>query len=394
MLDNNNCIQEIIGIKGLEIKKVINVLGEIHIYFRLKQEEMICPRCGSKVNHVHDYREQQLKDEEITGQKTILHYNKRRYRCPECGKRFAEENEIAGRYQRITRRLMKRIIKGFSKLQSVKATAKENNISETTAMRILNRIKLTGPIELPECLSIDEFKGNAEGEKFQCILADPKKKEVIDILPERKNESLYGYFSRFSNRRDVKYIVMDMSGPFREMAKTCFPKAKIVADRYHVVRQVCWAMENVRKTVQKEFTSDRRKYFKRSRFLLLKHMDKLKKEEFDRLEIMLSSSEKLRRAYYLLQEFYRIMGLKTDRQGIKRELAKWIVTAESYDLPEYRSSITAIRNWIEEILNSFEYGLTNGYTEGMNNKIKVLKRVSFGIRNFNRFRTRILLAAG
>ena len=68
MLDNNNCIQEIIGIKGLEIKKVINVYGEIHIYFRLKQEEMICPRCGSKVNHVHDYREQQLKDEEI-------HYN-------------------------------------------------------------------------------------------------------------------------------------------------------------------------------------------------------------------------------------------------------------------------------------------------------------------------------
>ena len=99
---------------------------------------------------------------------------------------------------------MKRIIKGFSKLQSVKATAKENNISETTAMRILNMIKLTGPIELPECLSIDEFKGNAEGKKFQCILADPKKKEVIDILPERKNESLYGYFSRFSNRRDVK----------------------------------------------------------------------------------------------------------------------------------------------------------------------------------------------
>ncbi|MBR3305166.1 MAG: transposase, partial [Christensenellaceae bacterium] len=111
MLDNNNCIQEIIGIKGLEIKKVINVYGEIHIYFRLKQEEMICPKCGSKVNHVHDYREQQLKDEEISGQKTILHYNKRRYRCPECGKRFAEENEIAGRYQRITRRLMKRIIK-------------------------------------------------------------------------------------------------------------------------------------------------------------------------------------------------------------------------------------------------------------------------------------------
>ena len=71
MLDNNNIIQEIIGIKGLEIKKVINVLGEIHIYFRLKHEEMICPRCGSKVKHVHDYREQQLKDEEITGQKTI-----------------------------------------------------------------------------------------------------------------------------------------------------------------------------------------------------------------------------------------------------------------------------------------------------------------------------------
>lgn len=94
---------------------------------------------------------------------------------------------------------------------------------------------------------MDEFKGNADGEKFQCIITDPEHKRVLDILPNRKSEDMYRYFLKYNDRQNVKYVVIDMSGPYRCLAKTIFPKAKIIADKYHVVRQVTWAFENVGK---------------------------------------------------------------------------------------------------------------------------------------------------
>lgn len=132
--------------------------------------------------------------------------------------------------------------------------------------------------------------------KFQCILTDPNKHKVLDILPERTIESLSGYFTGFTDRKNVKYVVMDMSSLFRSMAQSCFPKAKIIADKYHVYRQVQWAFEDVRKEEQKKFSKTRRQYFKRSRTLLLKAREKLTADEFEQISHMLSISKPLAQA--------------------------------------------------------------------------------------------------
>lgn len=101
---------------------------------------------------------------------------------------------------------------------------------------------------------------------------------------------------------------MDMNKSFKQVIWNCFPNAKIVVDKFHICRYVQWALENIRKEVQKSFGNDRRKYFKRSRWILLKRNKKLKKEE-DRkqLEMMLTVSEKLREAYELKEAFYELM---------------------------------------------------------------------------------------
>lgn len=75
----------------------------------------------------------------------------------------------------------------------------------------------------------------------------------MDILPNRKSLDLIAYFSKNSTKNSVKYVVMDMSNHFRRIAEECFPDAEIIADKFHVVRQVMWAMENVRKNEQKDF---------------------------------------------------------------------------------------------------------------------------------------------
>ena len=285
------------------------------------------------------------------------------------------------------------MIHSFRETVSAAHIAKENGISVSTAIRYFKLVQY-GSYTLPRVLSLDEFKGNADGEKFQTIITDAEHHVVLDVFKNRKSRDLIQYFLRFprKERLKVQYVVMDMSSLFYGVAKACFPNAKIVADRYHVVRQANWAMENVRKRVQKTLSVEWRKYFKRSRFLLNKNPEKLSPDEKDRLRVILGISSDLEYAYILKNSFAELMHSDSSTIG-KQRLSEWIYTAECAGLKEFDACTNAVHNWTDEILNSFDCVFTNGFTEGCNNKIKVIKRVSFGVRSFDYFRNRILHCA-
>ncbi len=280
------------------------------------------------------------------------------------------------------------VINLLQEVGSMKNVAKHSNVSQPTVARIFDHLGYFNK-ELPRVLSIDEFRGNAGGEKFQCIVTDPENRKVLDILPNRRTEDLTGYFLKYKDRKKVQYFVIDMSGPYKSLAKTLFPHAKIIADKYHVIRQVIWAFENVRKAEQSKFHDARRKYFKRSRKLLLKKPEKLSDEEAFQVAAMLNVSERLRQAYRMKNEFHKFMDCK-NREEARKQLGIWNMMAVGYELPEFEACTKTFINWHEEILNSFDSPFTNGYTEGVNNKIKVIKRNAFGVRDFKRFRNRIL----
>jgi transposase len=283
--------------------------------------------------------------------------------------------------------MLESILSAFQKLHSASDIAEKYNISSSTAIRYFDCIDYYCK-ELPEVLSIDEFKGNAGGEKYQSIVTDPQNRKVLDILPNRFEGDLIRYFKHFPNRDRVKYFVSDMNPHFKSVAKICFPTAKIVADRYHVTRQAIWAMENVRKTEQKRLSMRFRIYFKRSKSLLNRPISKLTTTEKEQLALMFEISPKLAAAYKLKIAFLKIM--HSDSKTAKSLLSQWLFDAENSGLTEFKSCVTAYQNWFEEILNALDVPWSNGFTEGCNNKTKVLKRVCFGVRNFSRFRNRIL----
>jgi transposase len=384
----SNYTEELLGLKDVCLRSVERQNNELHIYLGMYQRIHKCPKCGEYTSKVHDYRLQKIKDISAFGEATIIYLRKRRYVCHDCGKRFYEDVPFLPRYHRMTNRLIAYVIESLRKVGSIKSVAKAVNLSESTVGRIFDHLEYKNK-KLPTVLGIDEFKGNADGEKFQCIITDPEHKEVLDILPNRKAEDLCEYFLRYKDRKNVKFVVMDMSGPYRSLAKALFPNAKIIADRYHVVRQVIWAFENVRKNEQAKFHDARRKYFKRSRRLLLKKPENLSEEEALQVENMLIVSDRLRQAYRMKNEFHKLMECKSRNEATK-QLGIWNMMAIGYGLPEFQACTKTFFNWQEEILNSFEYPFSNGYTEGVNNKIKVIKRNAFGIRNFKRFRNRIL----
>jgi transposase len=163
----------------------------------------------------------------------------------------------------------------------------------------------------------------------------------------------------------------------------------VIIDKYHFIRQVTWAIENVRKRLQKTMSPSLRKYYKRSRKLILNRYQKLNDENKKSCDLMLHYNDDLRKAHHLKEWFYEICQQKKYSK-LRVDFFEWIKNAENCGIKEFEKCAATYRHWHKEILNAFKYGLTNGPTEGFNNKIKVLKRVSYSVSNFDRFRNRIL----
>lgn len=381
---------KLLGLKDVIVKNIEEKKDEYMIDIELPRRNHICPVCGCNTDRIHDYRKQVIKDISAFGKKTILNLRKRRYICPKCGKRFFEDISFLPKYHRMTNRAVAHIIESFRSLTSATEIAKKNNISTTTVIRYFNLVNYQCN-SLPEVLSIDEFKGNANGEKYQTIITDAKHHKVKDILPNRKENDLKTYFNNFSTKNSVKLVVIDMNPHFLRVAKSCFPNADVIVDKFHVVRQVIRDFENVRRNEQKTMSKRWRKFFKRSKSLLNKLPSTLSDDEKDQVSVMLSMNERIRDAYLIKNEFLKFIKSENSVEARNR-LSKWVMHTEIANIPEFKASLTAIHNWDKYILNAFDFPYTNGFTEGCNNKIKVLKRVSFGIVNFERFRNRILHA--
>ena len=364
--------------------------GSYKAFIEMPVNEHRCPHCGNSTTYIKDYRLQTVRDLVVLGKPLIVTIRKRRYVCQHCNATFTEENPYIKRYCHFPKRLYIESLTESFRLQSFTSVAKRLGVSVTSIIRWFDKLNCPHP-KLPECIAIDEFRGNAGGEKFQCNVADPVKHQVIDILPSRNTEDLCKHFLEYpyKERAEVKKIVMDLSTLFRSVTKTMFPEAKIVADKFHVIRVVINSLENVRKRIQKEFHETKRKWFKRSRYLLLKPEYKLTDEDKTELARMLNSSYDLEKAYVLKERFYEVFRKQT-RTEAKKELGNWLLLAADLSLSEFRHCITTFSNWKTEIANIIGERVSNGFIEGSNNKIKVLKRISYGVRNFDRFRNRIL----
>lgn len=384
---STNITEKLLGLKEVIIKKEENINGIYKATIELPRKAHLCPCCGQETDCVHDYRLQPVKDIPAFGMQVILLYHKRRYRCKACGKCFYEKNTFLPHYHRMTSRLVAYVIDRLRDICSFTSIANQVNLSVSTVIRIFDIVNYGKPV-LGNVLGIDEFKGNTGKEKYQCILTDPENGWVLDVLPDRFFHNLAAYFKDL-NRFNTSFVVSDMWKPYADIFGTYFKTAKHVLDRYHIMRQVEWAFEAVRKEEQKKFSKSHRIYFKHSRFLLLKPFDSLSDEQKQQVNVMLYASPNLSSAYYLKESFCKLSRIK-DAVLLRQELSSWILHAQNSSIPRFHQCADTFFLWAPEILNAFTLPYSNGFTEGCNNKIKVLKRNAYGYRNFFRFRNRIL----
>ena len=413
-------VQELLGLK-LNKVKVIKVEEIIEKREKIQVVTLVgtinkakCPVCGKYTSSVHDkLKPSKIKYNKVVDRNCYLILIKRRFICRRCNKKILEDLDINFIRRTISKSLEIKIRKDLLKPNfTIKQIAEDNNVSHNEVRNIL-KDAMTGHPKylrtLPEVISFDEFKADTNEGKYAFIVNDPIKKKTLDVLPNRKKDYLISYFTRVENRNNVKYVISDMYEPYLIVTKVMFKKAKYVVDRFHYVTYIMDALDDIRIRLQKIYGYNsneyrllknkknvsllRNRYIDINWYVYVKRYEKGKyvnKLPIDILNELLSISDELYRGYDLKELFLDIVN-KSDYEHAETDLLVWIDLCKESKIPEFVEASKTIENWLPYIVNSFiDKRFTNGYTEGLNNKIKVIKRNAYGFRNFNFFRLRLL----
>lgn len=389
----SNCIKNLLNLKEVNVKSVKNLKNSVEIYAELPISEQVCPCCGTTTSKIHDYYTQPIKDIPIQFKPTTIFLKKTRYECKNCGKSFYPQNDFVSKYKRKSKRLVYYIVNQLKNNIAASTIARNINIDSVFISKMLPYLSITNTT-LPRVLCIDEFKGNSGKYKYQVALLDGETHKVIDILECRHKHFLCDYFKKFPKEQldNVKYLVTDLWESYKDIGITYFRKAKIVADHFHWARYACNALDKIRIEVQSKLPKSERKYFKHSRHLLLSRRCNIKEDKYDELENMLINySENLRIAYREKECLLEIIHSKESSENKKKLFSVWVKQNLESPVPELVECAKTYQHWAYEIKNSLEVPYSNGPIEGTNNKIKALKRVTFGMTKFENFKARIML---
>lgn len=389
-----NFIMNIPGLKGVTIHKVEEIEERIALYVSIPKKEHQCPNCKKMTSKVHDYRIQKIKHLKWFERLTILFYKRRRYVC-ECGKRFSEKSPFVDKYQRYSKEWNQVVGIRSVKAKTFKEAAEVLGTSSSTVIRRFKKLikeQLNEGVHLPKCIAIDEYKGDTDAGTYQLIIANAETHEPIDILPNRRKETIKDYLMKYG--ADVEVVVMDMNPSFKAAVRKALNRPIIIADRFHYCRYIYWALDEVRRKVQKNWHPYDRKKCKRMRHVLYKRFDKLTEKNRWYLNRYTGMSEELKKAYELKEAYCKWFDwAKTanDIAEVKKRLEAYYRKVEEANIPAFLKAIQTFKNWQVEILNSFSFGYSNGFLEGINNKSKVMKRNAYGFRSFKHFKAKILL---
>lgn len=390
----NHNIINLLGIQENLVKKVKRDENCIELYIQTKSKSHTCSSCGQTTSHIHDYRTQRIQHINIGKLTSFLVLTKRRYVCNHCGKKFYESYDFIQKYFRKSNEVYYNIISDLKDLKNYTTISNDNNVSIPTVVRYSKYFTFLSCknvlYHLPKRIGIDEFKGNCNGTKYQVHIFDLDTGKTFDIIESRKYDDLEKYFSNFENRNLVELVSMDLYSPFKKIVKDKFINANIVADRFHYTRIVLNALDELRLNLWRNTKGIERKYFKHLKLSLMKSSSKAKDFDTEKLLHAFEFSPVLKEAYKLKEQFLNIKNLNTFEEK-ETAFRKWLYDTECSTIKEFKAVVKTLRQWHEYISNSFKYNVSNGPVEGKNNLIKTLKRISFGFRNLENFRIRILM---
>jgi len=389
MKRGKEALRELYNFEGFSFMDICKE-NSVIIQMKKKGKTGICPVCNKKRRKVIETRIRKIRDENIAKEKCFIVIKTYRIICKGCF-RGMEKLDFILPGERFTERFANYICELCEKM-TLKDVARMAMIDWRTAKRI-DKKKLKEIFKdlrniKPIRIGVDEI-AHEKGHKYLTIVRDLDA-GVIWVGEKRKKETLDQFFKELGKRKskNITVAVMDMWDPFIKSVKEN-TNAEIVFDKFHIAKKINEAVDKIRKEEFAKADKEERKMMKHKRFLILYRNKNLNKEQEKDLNELMELNKKLYEAYLLKEQVLSIFDRRQKNVALER-LQIWKENIKKSGIEEFRKLLKTFEHYLYGVENYFKHHVTNGASEGYNNKINIIKRRSYGFRDIEYFKLKIL----
>ena len=398
--------EQLLNIPGIRVLSVRVEAHSIKCEIESTQGYSMCHRCGQKATEFHGYDQAlELRHLPLCGRPVILRLRPKRYRCRYCEgvvtttERAEWYDAKAGCSKAYAEFLLLELVNGT--LQDV---AKKHGVTYDVVRGVLKRY-VKGEVDwcqfkVLRILGVDEIsllKGHSDFVTLVSAQDEQGNPIVLGVLKGREKKPLVDFLKTIPKglQETIKEVCTDLYEGFINAVEEVLPQAKIVADRFHIAKLYRAAVDAVRKIEMKELkallTKEEYARLKGVLWALRKRHEHLEPEEQALLDRLFEASPSLRKAYNLREKLTRLFDKKHSKKSGRRAIRRWMAAVRNSGLDCFDHFLTTLENRMDLITNYFISRSSSGWVEGLNNKIKVLKRRAYGVKNLGNLFRRIWL---
>jgi transposase len=401
-------VNRLLGLEGFRVTAVEERGGVLEVEVELVARAAVCSHCGRGSVEVKERPVVWVRDLSISGRWTWLRWRKRRFACQACRRTCTETHPELPPRRRVTRRFDRHLFV-LARGGAAHAEIARNEGTSRYHVDRAFRAGATGelaarPRPWPRRISLDEAH-HRRGHELATIVSDVDERRVIEVVDGRSRRRIERYLRSLpEEQRDaIEVVSIDPYEAYRQAVQTVLPDAVIVCDPFHLVRGANTALDTVRRERQRVANSERGKGARRAgrtiwkrelyqaRHALLSGRERLTHRRRKRLCELFQREPLIAEAWGLKEAFRAIYGSR-DRSEAEQQLARFLTGCRLAAIPSFDAFADGVRLWQRELLAYFDEPVTNGYAEGVINKIKVIKRRAYGLPTFEGFRRRVLVA--
>jgi transposase len=359
--------------------------------------QKICDGCGQEVEQIHDTEERHVRDLPIFDAETHLRLFRCRLDCPRCGPKL-ERLPWLDRYARVTRRLAESVVR-LCEVAPIKQVSELYALG-WDAVKELHKSALTRRLEPADFsgvtrLAMDEF-AIQKGHRYATVVIEPIRRRVLWVGRGRTRESVTPFFEQLGPERcaQIEAVAMDMTAAYELEVRAHCPKAQIVFDLFHVVakygREV---IDRARVDEANRLRQDKpaRRLIKGSRWLLLRNKENVRRQDRIRLQELLDANKALLKVYILRDDLKHLWDYRSPAHA-QRFWKSWFWRATHSRVPALSTFAHRLKTFVHGIIAHCLFPLHTSVLEGINNRIKVIKRMAYGFRDDAYFFLRIRAA--
>jgi transposase len=355
----------------------------------------LCHQCGTACPSVHSWTARPVRDLDLAATRVTLDCALRKVFCPTCGRILIEQCEAAHPYRRVTPRLA-RYVYALCKKMSLADVAAHVGLDWKT-VRAIDKAFLEEEFGATDygglqILAVDEI-AIRKGHHYLTVVLDYESGRVVWMGEDRKQATLEAFFDAMSQKqRDgIRAVAMDMWDPFIAAVRAKVPNARIVFDLFHVVKAFGKVIDAVRIDQARQAAAADKSVYKGSKFLLLKNRANLERDEHTHLRALLKLNAVLCTVLILRDQLKKIWEYRS-RYWAGRALDRWCALARGLGLRVLDGFCRMLERHREGILSHCRWPIHTGKLEGVNNKIKFIKRRAYGYHDIRYFELKVIQA--